>query len=469
MFTRMVDRLVSRRFVQTGAATLSKTLLGGVAMLCASLGLSHAAMPQDSQHQTLGVVNCTSSMCHGATEAWKDSRILHTEYTTWVRLDRHARAYNVLMNDVSKRIAKKMGLEKPAHESKICLDCHAHNPPADKRGERFVMSDGVSCEACHGPAEKWMKTHVAPNATHEQNIADGLYPTDRPVAMAQLCLSCHFGNENKLVTHRIMGAGHPRLSFDLDTFAAIQPPHYKFDDSKDGKGSRDGVQIWAIGQAIAARELLNTLVDPKRGHDGLFPELVLFDCHACHHPMSEKKWQPRTGTGPGRVRLNDSNLLMVRSIVKVVSPAQSAAFNAQILLVHKAVSGDPDAKGADPLVEARNLSAMLDAQIKQFEQFNFTRAELTKVLRNLIDEGLSNGYTDYAGAEQAFMAVSSVSSFLQKQGGVSASREVNSVLSSMRKTLANDERYSPDQFKSDLTKLKNLMAGQAATKVAEKG
>ena len=61
------------------------------------------------------------------------------------------------------------------------------------------------------------------------------------------------------------------------------------------------------GQALLVSEMMDVLADPKRGRDGLFPELVLFDCHACHKPMGGKKWGPRQGTGlgPGVVRLND--------------------------------------------------------------------------------------------------------------------------------------------------------------------
>ena len=45
-------------------------------------------------------------------------------------------------------------------------------------------------------------------------------------------------------------------------------------------------------EATAAREVLDLLLDPKRSRDGLFPELVVFDCHACHHAMSDRRWTP---------------------------------------------------------------------------------------------------------------------------------------------------------------------------------
>lgn len=430
-------------------------LLIAASTVLAASNTTGPVLPQDSMHQSIGVANCASSMCHGAVQPWKNSNILHNEYSIWLRLDKHAEAYNILLNDDSKRIAKKLGLKKPAQEEKICLDCHAYNPPAGKQGERFSIADGVSCEGCHGPAALWVKTHVEADATHAKNIQNGMYPTDKPVAMAKLCVSCHFGNEKKLVTHRIMGAGHPRLGFDLDTFANFQPPHYRMDaDWKERKGDFDGVRLWAIGQAVAVQSLLDTLTDPVRGRDGLFPELVLFDCHACHHPMSEKRWQPRQGIGPGHIRLNDANMLMLRNIVEVVSPADSAAFNAQILRLHRSIAGETP--GSDPMAEAKKLSKMVDKQISAFEKRRFSNADLKSLLGNLIDEGLANGYTDYAGAEQAYMAISSVASYWQKAGGASAesARQINARLATMRKILTKDESYSPDAFKAELLKLR---------------
>jgi hypothetical protein len=83
------------------------------------------------------------------------------------------------------------------------------------------MSDGVACETCHGPAQRWIRTHVEPDATHAKNIANGMYPTADDVQRARLCQSCHLGTAEKFVDHRMIAAGHPRLAFELDTFQHI--------------------------------------------------------------------------------------------------------------------------------------------------------------------------------------------------------------------------------------------------------
>lgn len=420
--------------------------------------VAQPALPADAAHQSLGVVNCASSLCHGAIKPWQGGRILQNEYSTWLRLDKHANAYNLLLTKESRRMAEKLGLSRPAHEEKVCLDCHAHNPAPEQRGMRFSLSDGVSCEACHGPAEKWIRSHVDARTTHEENVRNGLYPTSRPVDVARLCLSCHYGNDRKLVTHRIMGAGHPRLTFDLDTFSSVQPPHHAIDaDWEARKGRFDGVRLWAIGQAVAVQSLLATLTDPVRGRDGFFPELVVFDCHACHHPMSDQRWQPRQGTGPGRVRLNDANLLMLRAIVRTVSPQDATAFGTQTQRLHKAIAGE--VPGADALAEARKLSRLVEAQISRFEKHHFTTADLMRTLQHLTEEGLAGSYADYAGAEQAYMALAGVASHLQKSGALSlsAQQQVSTVLSAMRNTLGNDEKYAPESFRQQLQRLQRLL------------
>jgi len=413
-------------------------------------------LPYKAQGQNLGVVNCANSLCHGSVSPWKDSNILQNEYVTWSRVDKHAtRAYHVLLEERSQRIARNLGLKEPAHQAKLCLDCHAYNPPPAQRGERFKVTDGVSCEACHGPAETWIQAHVAPGATHADNVKRGLYPTNEPVAQAKLCLSCHFGNADKFVTHRMMGAGHPRMSFELDTFSQTQPPHFVVDaDWRERKGNYDGVRVWAVGQALAAAELLDVLLDPRRSRDGLFPELVVFDCHACHHPMSDVRWSPRTNTSPGRIRLNDANFLMLRQIVRVALPAEEAnAFAQQVRALHQAVAGD----GGDAIETARSLRATLDGIVGRLARRNFTVEDLRAIAMGLVDDGRGGQFRDYAGAEQATMAVGSVLNFLARRGVVE-SRAANEAMDALLETVKSDERYRDATFRQAMEKVAAVLS-----------
>ena len=406
-----------------------------------------AALPYRSAEQTVGVVNCASSLCHGSVRPWKESNVLQTEYVTWSRVDKHARAFQILSNAQSKRIAQKLGIGDPTKE-KICLDCHAHNVPVAQRGERYRLEDGVSCEACHGPAGRWLAVHTEDAPTHEKNVANGLYELADPAARARLCLSCHFGNADRFVTHRLMASGHPRMSFELDTFTAVGPAHFRADsDYEKRKRVWDGVQVWAIGQAMVVSELMAVLADPKRSHDGLFPELVLFDCHACHHPMSDNRWTPRVpGLGPGAVRINDSSMLMAKQIAKVVDPAFGARVAQTMNELQRAAAG----RGGDAVTLAQTLKGEMDELVERLRRRTFAERDMRAVLAGLIDDGLDGQYSDYAGAEQATMAIGSLASFMHQRGALKSAGTINSGLAVLQGAVSDDEKYRPAQFQAAL-------------------
>lgn len=413
-------------------------------------------LPYQTRSLTLGTVTCASSLCHGSVTEWKGSHVRQDEYIIWSRTDRHARATLVLLNERSRRIASNLGLPEPAHKSKICLDCHAHNPDSTLQGPRFKVTDGIACEACHGPAERWVASHTAPEATHSQNLANGLYPTAEPLARARLCLSCHLGNTDRFVTHRMMGAGHPRMSFELDTFSSIGPAHFTVDeDYRERKGSWDEVKFWAIGQAVAVSQRMDLMTSP-RGRDGLFPELVLFDCHACHHPMSEGRWKPKTAfgpsPGPGVARLNESNMLMLRAIARQVDASLAAQLDASVSRLSAAVAGQ-----GDLAAEAMALRDLAEHAAARIEASSFGEASLRDLALTLLDEGLAGHYSDYAAAEQASMAIGSVASTLRARGLLRDPAAFNRALGALRDALANDETFKPAEFQKRLLTLRALV------------
>src|SRR5687767_185128 len=54
--------------------------------------VTHAQpLPQDGGNVHNGVASCAGSTCHGAVRQFTDSNILHNEFITWTREDRHAK------------------------------------------------------------------------------------------------------------------------------------------------------------------------------------------------------------------------------------------------------------------------------------------------------------------------------------------------------------------------------------------
>ncbi|HEX4855550.1 MAG TPA: multiheme c-type cytochrome [Limnobacter sp.] len=429
-----------------------------LALFAPVAGLSQT-MPHQSPHQSVGTVNCASSTCHGSIEERTSTPVLQNEYTTWLRQDPHTQAYAVLKNAQSQRIAKNLGLAQPAHEAKVCLDCHSHNVPAGKQGPRFDKTDGVNCEACHGPAEKWVKTHVEPKASHAKNIQNGLYPTSDPYAVAKLCTSCHVGDSTRPITHQIMGAGHPRISIEVETFMALEPPHYRIDeDWQQRKGSYDGGKIWAMGQFASSANLLELIADPKRNRQGILPELMMFDCHACHSPMSKKDWSKDLARSPGQARINNSSLIMVQAIVRAAAPQHSSELAKLVNQLHVA-STSPAASMNDLERAAKALQAQLNTSRKTVASVAFNQEVLEKLLKELVNMAASNQYADFAGAEQAYMSISSVANGLAKKGGSRLVPALNQRMDRLLKLLANDEAYDRAAFQNELLALKAAVGG----------
>ena len=218
-----------------------------------------------------------------------ESRILGNEYSIWSVRDKHSRAYTVLGNDRSKRMAEILGVGAP-QQAKECLACHAVGSAS-----RFI-SDGVACEACHGPAEKWLGPHTAADNTHANNVSLGMYDTKDIGLRAEKCLGCHVGDPGKTVDHRLIAAGHPDLVFELDTFSAAQPMHWR--PAKPSAGnSLPQLRALAVGQAMMLAKSMDLLVRDSRSES--WPEFVHLECYQCHHDLRRDSWRIQRGY-PGR-------------------------------------------------------------------------------------------------------------------------------------------------------------------------
>jgi hypothetical protein len=368
---------------------------------------------------------------------------MQNEYVTWTQDDPHSRAYEVLNNGESKAIASRLGL-RAAHTAKICLDCHADNVSGDNRGDKFQVSDGVGCEACHGGAENWLSTHDnMPAVSHADSVAAGLYPTEKVKERADLCLSCHLGNKHKFATHRIMAAGHPRLSFELDTFTELwrtagRQPHYRVDaDYKERKEAASHSYTWAAGLLAEGRQRLALIIDGKILGDGMFPELALYDCHACHRSMKTVQWRrlPRHGNaGPGKPFVNDGTFVMILALTKSVSSSDSEALTSALTALH--VAGDDTVAAIQKA--ARNLDSIFARVQAKLTDSSVQRRE-RQILEQILRTGADGEYLDYVSAEQAFMAVQMLAFELKDAA-------LQGELDALAELLDNDERYRPSQF-----------------------
>ena len=125
----------------------------------------------------------------------------------------------------SRAIAERLGIGE-ATSAPMCLGCHA-TPGRPARRPLPDHRTASAAKAATAPPSGWLPAimrSAAPMPTTSR--AAWCRSTIRGPAPAR-CLDCHFGSagDGQFVTHRIMAAGHPRISFELDLFSTLQQ-HY---------------------------------------------------------------------------------------------------------------------------------------------------------------------------------------------------------------------------------------------------
>src|SRR5712672_1554802 len=114
-------------------------LRNALAASSAILALAFATVAQSAKstaepQKYIGPGSCAATSCHGSVKPVADSRILQTEYTTWILQDKHSRGYQALTSDVGERMARILKLGAKAEDSPKCLACHALYTTPEQRG-----------------------------------------------------------------------------------------------------------------------------------------------------------------------------------------------------------------------------------------------------------------------------------------------------------------------------------------------
>lgn len=297
-----------------------------VALLALAAGLlpsgARAQEPKADEELHLGAGSCAAQACHGgASEA-------RQEYKIWATRDRHSRAYEVLTGELGRRIGTRLGLEPTGAPE--CLSCHGTT--GVKTAATFDPGDGVSCELCHGGAQKWLGAHVSPawkKLTPAAKAERGFKDLTTPAKRVESCVGCHVAGRGRDITHAIMAAGHPPLVFDAARFLDDMPPHWT--DEQDLR-----VATWVEGLKANAAAVLDHV--ERTARNGA-PDFTVFDCYSCHHPIYTGSVYERSEPPgrPGDLPLELSSLEVL--LVAAGDEALLQRFDA--ILSHTYAPGDP--------------------------------------------------------------------------------------------------------------------------------
>jgi hypothetical protein len=404
-----------------------------------------------------GVASCAGSTCHGRAEG-NGKIVRQDELRLWQepssRSGAHSRAYAALSGARGQRIAATLGLGA-ATAASACLGCHA--TPADARGDRFQITDGVGCEACHGAASGWIASHYAVGASHASNIAGGMTALDSPAQRAGVCLDCHLGSgkPGQFVTHAMMAAGHPRLTFELDLFSSLQQ-HWDVDaDYTLRKPRADSLRLWAVGQALAVQRSLSLFARGELASNGIFPEFTFYDCHSCHRPIDDNPDRQRTfETNPGRPipfaqpPYNDENIIMLSAVAQMLAPGEAQRFDAAARAFHAAMGKSR----AETVAAGARLNTAAGALGNAMASGPGGSDPAFRVIAAIGSQAISPRFTDYTGSTQAVMAVGTLLNTLVRDGRITvgAAAGIRAQINRAYGAVKSPTNYDPAAFRSAL-------------------
>lgn len=421
---------------------------------------------KSSKEKYLGALSCSAAACHGSVVA--DTRPAaksrRNEYVVWIESDPHSRAHETLWNDRSKIMLERLQIDRGHPGYANCLACHSPEPPPARRGPNYFVGNGVDCESCHGPAEHWGDQHYREDWKLSSAAKSGKTDTRNLAVRADLCVGCHVGDADRQVTHDLIAAGHPVLKFELSSYLALLPKHWRPETSQDFEA-----KVWSAGQFAAAKanfELLaaQASVAAANQADAVWPEFAQGDCFACHHDLASPGWRQERGLVTGR----PGTLPLSRWYVSAFEQAAMASGDAE----HGKWAGGVSNLRA--MMEASflpNASAVADAAGDLSKQLHLWQSQkaaaflangnapshIHQFLRGLAGEQNDHAapaVVDWDTAAQFYLAAVALNqnALNQKQAGGAGSPEFTEAVKSLRRHLAFPAGFnSPRMFVGQLS------------------
>jgi hypothetical protein len=415
----------------------------------------------EQAQQYTGPGSCSSTSCHGSIAPRTDNRVRQNEYSVWIVRDKHSKAFVSLTGTVGERMAAILNLGK-AESAPKCLACHALDVPAAQRAHTFDLSDGVSCENCHGPASAWLGRHTERGWTHEQSVALGMYDTRDLIKRSEMCLSCHLGNEQKSVDHGMIAAGHPDLYFELDAFSATMPRHWKEPGEPgetEGSDPWFDVREWSTGQAVQLQESLTQLASRAQGK--IWPEYSELECYACHHSLgpAEQSWRQARGypnRRPGSPPWNASRYVVFREIARQVDESGSQELDKQLAHLGNLMS-DASSDRAAIATEAKSAASIAHDLALKLNHIPYDSAMTLRLLHQIASDADYISNQDEHAAAQAAMAIQSLFVAYDRNEKMQNAQEVRAAISALFDQLQVPSNYDPTRFSRQMHEVNALL------------
>ena len=408
-----------------------------------------------------GPGSCASTTCHGSVTPRTDNRVLQDEYSIWIVKDKHSKAYASLQGNIGERMAAILGVGK-AESAPKCLACHALDVPTGQRARTFELSEGVSCESCHGPAAAWLGPHTERDWTHEKSLGLGMYDTRDLTKRTEKCLSCHLGSEEKSVDHEMIAAGHPDLYFELDSFSAVMPRHWKEPGEPGEPENSDpwyDVRELTTGQAVQLQQSLLRLA--SRAHGKVWPEFSELQCYSCHHSLTppENSWRQARGypgRRPGDPPWNPSRYTIFHEVIFQADGESATKLDSELLRLAQLMSQlNPDREAV--AASANNCAHLVADLSSKLNAMPSDSASTLRLLQKIVgDADNISGQGEHAAA-QAAMAIQSLFVAYERNQKLQNATEIRAAISALFQDLQDPSAYDPARFAGKMRQVNALL------------
>lgn len=425
-------------------------VLAATFLIALTAALPLAAQPPEPPREGLyvGPASCAQDLCHGSTVPRRTFEVDQDEYYVWLHRDAHARAFEVLFEERSAAIVERAGLAVTAPDAPACLACHTLRVPAALQNGGLEPTDGVSCEACHGPASGWRGGHTAEDWSHERSIAAGMTDLRDLSVRAGVCHDCHLGGPGRVVDHDLIAAGHPPLQFELDNFSQAMPPHWRRDPA-------EGVRAWAVGQAAGLAEGVAEL--GRRARGAYWPDFSALSCYSCHRTIDEEGPLGPGAAGPYRSRpglppWSPARWTMLRVLVERYAPDRLEPLDAAVGALGRQVSrlSTPPAEVA---ASAEALASSLEPLAPRLAEVRWSPAEARQVALAVTGRRDSLARADVHTAEQAVQALYSLGGYLLDSGAAASGDGLRAALGRLAAAVEEPSAFDGERFRSALAEV----------------